>query len=178
MIEYRLPNHSSALKKHPEIAELVGVYISTFSMVEYQALNLFAALMRSDLWVAHTILHQFNSFSHRLAVTEELAAGLNQVGDTEIAAITALVQRVKKANTFRNRIAHSLYALEKDSDDLVLVAHATSKRDKPRAFKLTRDDLAAELSELEKLHEDIEPFAIRVQAGSPPSPDKGPRQGD
>jgi hypothetical protein len=157
MTNFRIPNASSSLNETPELARLVGVYMSTFSMVEFSSLQLFAHLMKCHSHIAHIILHEFLNFRSRINVISDLSKVL--IGDAAtLAKIEDIAARLGSANSYRNKIAHSIYALGEKTDDMWLIANATKKNAKPKATEITEAELKAEIQVLETLIVDIEPF--------------------
>ena len=156
MREFKIPNNTSALKNHPKIAELVGIYISTFSVLEIECLKVFSLITGASESVGHIILHQFASISHRLQVLSELADGMSD--DNKIKkTCQEIVARIIKANSFRNHIAHSIYAIDiNDDTKLHYVMNAARKRPKTDARRLVVSEIESEIANVENLLKEID----------------------
>ena len=153
MTDFKIPNNTSALKKHPKIAELVGIYISTFSVLEIECLKVFSLITGTSETMGHIILHQFTSISHRLYVLKDLANVISDDNKNK-KQCQDIVARIFKANAFRNHIAHSIYAIDTNDDSkLHYVMHAARKQPKPSSKPVSEKEIEDEISKIENSSE-------------------------
>lgn len=149
--EFIVPNHSSYLEDKLELSAALGVYISTFTQVEFATTNLFAWMMRTDSGVAQLILHEFASYAKRLDVIARLATHLAHISTDDRDVITGITNNMKEEAKFRNRLAHSMYAGKSGEDTVYTVENATRVQ-APRVMPISGDDIQQGICRLATIH--------------------------
>lgn len=155
MPDFRVPNHHSPLKDAPELAALLGIYISTFARIELSAIHLFSTLTGASQSGAHLIMNQHINFSARIVLLEALAKVNTE--HSRLGEIKALVADIKHENGQRNLLAHGVYALDSEGG-LFVISNATKPHATPKGYPANKKQLQARCDRAEAILERLGDF--------------------
>ena len=147
-----LPNKHSTLKDEPEVARLLGIYVSTFSLIEFQVFKLFRALVKSNDNAAHVIMNQIANFAGKLNLVEDLITSLpNHRRGQEI---RQLVNKLRAENKERNILVHGIFALDSNGQ-ISVVSNAAKVRAAPGVHPARQSTLEMRCRKAEELYSEI-----------------------
>lgn len=165
MADFRIPNYHSTLKDEPKLAQLLGVYVSTFARIELSTLNLFCTLTGACEEAGHVIMHQLLNFSGRIAMLEDLLAGVRHPRKAEL---QTLISDIKAENGQRNILAHGIYA-DDFKGNVIVVSNATKARQKPKTYPVTTESLTERCAQAEAILERLGKFEAHKTASNAPN---------
>jgi len=140
----------SALLEHKEIAALIGAYIGHFAAVEAATHTAFELAVGGNGRWAEAILGHVQSVATRLDILESLLR--ERVGELHWAEeALLLIPPLKKANAYRNKLAHGAYSTEQGANRLLLIGNMFEKKKTFRQEEITAEEIAAEYRSLEQL---------------------------
>lgn len=177
-----------------ECDKCLGLYMRVWDQLEYQVFALFHKLVDTDITTAHTI---FRSGINLRAVQEiTLQLGKNRLRQKDQSKLTALMARVKRAATKRNRIVHGSWTLmmkmgnppnpkplkaksaewirqyrPTDKDDMDKLMRGKSQK-LEAAYNFRPEQLVASTSQVKQIADDIGDFvkSLKLLPASIPKP--------
>src|SRR5215213_9443329 len=130
--------------RHPKAAVLVAEFIANFSTAEYAlSLALSRFLGPHGFVITATVFHQIRNISDRLEAFEQLVGGMADL--SEPCRLLECIGELKKANGFRNKLAHGVWGEDGDPPQLTLRTWLTSTARKSETLPMTIDELNAQL---------------------------------
>lgn len=128
------------LSERPELVQAVGGLIMSVSQIEALLFPVTALLLGQPLRVAAAILEHIDNVSARLAIVFDLAA-LNP-SKPIAAVVVGEKERILKALAMRNRIAHSVFGYDEETEEVLLMSnYLTAKRGNPQKSPITAEDI-------------------------------------
>ncbi len=147
--------YSVALEDSPEIAALIGVIISCLAAIEHTLPFLLKKITGMHLDYATATLGLLR-METRLLLLSSLA-NVDETPPANKAAIQNLVDRLKAANTLRNKYAHATYGAGPGA--MIMVPYYSDTKQKVKQLmQITADTVRADLVEIKEAICQLEAF--------------------
>ena len=149
----------------------IAAYIGQFALIEMDIQHVFEkAIGGSGTW-ADCILNHVQSISTRLDIIEDFLR--NCRGETKLAKdFLPLVPRIRKSITYRNKLAHSVFA--NMGAEVVIISNMFARKKNFKMEKITAKMVLDEYHSLEQLQFDILRALDALPPGFPTKIQRGP----
>ncbi|PRA55571.1 hypothetical protein [Brucella pituitosa] len=151
---------SATITDDKPLATNIAAYIAQFVTTEMLLQAIFEKAIDGDGTWSDSILHHVQSISTRVDIIEDFLK--NCRSDLQMSStVVSLIPEVRRAISYRNKIAHGLYANSKEDGRSVIIGNLFARKKTFKQENITAEGVLFEFYRLEQLHLDLM-FALGV----------------